>query len=69
MAVTAATVDFFRPLACEADAGVVRRVFLALDQKRRLRVKYWSVSSSRGNVREIVPHALGYDGFRWHVRA
>ena len=65
----AATVDFFRPLVREADAGVVRRVFLALDQKRRLRVKYWSVNSSRGSLREIAPHALGHDGYRWHVRA
>ena len=68
-ATVAARVDFFRPLAREADAGVERRVFLALDQKRRVRVKYWSVNSSRGSVREIAPHALGHDGFRWHVRA
>lgn len=64
-----ATVDFFRPLVREADAGVERRVFLALDQGRRLRMKYWSVNSSRGSVREIAPHALGHDGYRWHVRA
>ena len=63
------TVDFFRPLAREADAGVQRRVFLAMDQGRRLRVKYWSVNSSRGSLREIAPHALGHDGYRWHVRA
>lgn len=66
---TSATVDFFRPLAREADAGVQRRVFLALDQGRRLRMKYWSVNSSRGASREIAPHALGHDGYRWHVRA
>jgi WYL domain len=65
----APTVDFFRPLVREADAGVERRVFLALDQGRRLRVKYWSVNSSRGSLREIAPHALGHDGYRWHVRA
>jgi hypothetical protein len=63
------SVDMIRPLAREADAGVERRVFVALDQKRRLRVKYWSVNSSRGSVREIAPHALGHDGCRWHVRA
>lgn len=63
------TVDFFRPLAREADAVVQRRVFLAMDQGRRLRVKYWSVRSSRGGMREIAPHALGHDGYRWHVRA
>jgi hypothetical protein len=66
---SAATVDIFRPLVREADAGVERRVFLALDQKRRLRVRYWSVNSSRGSLREIAPHALGHDGYRWHVRA
>ena len=65
----APTVDFFRPLIREADAGVQRRVFLAMDQGKRLRVKYWSVSSSRGASREIAPHALGHDGYRWHVRA
>jgi hypothetical protein len=64
-----ATVDFFRPLVREVDAGVQRRVFLALDGGRRLRVKYWSVSSSRGSSREIAPHALAHDGYRWHVRA
>jgi predicted DNA-binding transcriptional regulator YafY len=65
----AATVDFFRPLVREAGGGVQRRVFLALEQGRRLKIKYWSVNSSRGSVREIAPHALGHDGYRWHVRA
>ncbi len=63
------TVDFFRPLVREADAVVQRRVFLSMDQGRRLRVKYWSVNSSRGALREIAPHALAHDGYRWHVRA
>lgn len=63
------TVDFFRPLAREADGAVQRRVFLAILQGKRLRVKYWSVNSSRGATREIAPHALGHDGYRWHVRA
>jgi len=63
------TVDFFRPLAREADGVVQRRVFLAMDQGKRLRVKYWSVNSSRGSLREIAPHALAHDGYRWHVRA
>lgn len=65
----APTVDFFRPLVREADAVVQRRVFLAMDQGKSLRVKYWSVNSSRGTMREIAPHALGHDGYRWHVRA
>lgn len=68
-ATVAARVDFFSPLVREAGVGVQRRVFLALDQKRRVRVRYWSVNSSRGSWREIAPHALGHDGYRWHVRA
>lgn len=67
--VAVAAVDFFRALTREADAVVERRVFLAVEGRRRLRVKYWSVNSSRGSLREIAPHALGHDGYRWHVRA
>lgn len=52
-----------------ATADVERRVFLALPESRRLRVKYWSVHSSRGSLRDIAPHALGHDGYRWHARA
>ena len=69
IAPTLTTVDFFKPLVREADAVVQRRVFLAIDQGKRLRMKYWSVHSSRGSLREIAPHALGHDGYRWHVRA
>ena len=66
---SAPTVDYIRPLTREADAEVQRRVFLAINQGRMLRVKYWSVHSARGAQREIAPHALGHDGYRWHVRA
>lgn len=65
----AATVDVFQPLVRRASQGVERRVFLAMEQGRRLRVRYASLSSSRAEWREIVPHALGHDGYRWHVRA
>lgn len=62
-------VDVFSPPARKALAAVERRVFLALDQSRKLAVKYWSVNSSRSGTREIAPHALAHDGYRWHVRA
>lgn len=64
-----ATVDFIRPIAREAAGEVQRKVFVALDQRRRLRVKYGSVKSGRVSMREIAPHALGHDGQRWHARA
>jgi len=62
-------VDFFTPPVRRAEPGVERRIFLALDQGRRITVEYWSVSSSGKKRREIAPHALGHDGLRWHARA
>ena len=64
-----AKVDFFTPPERVAAAGVERRVFLAIEQGRRLRVKYWSVNSNGVKLREIAPHALGHNGYRWHARA
>ena len=34
-----------------------------------LRVVYQSMTSPDPKERELSPHALGHDGFRWHVRA
>lgn len=34
-----------------------------------VKVLYQSMSSSEPKNRVIAPHALAYDGFRWHVRA
>jgi hypothetical protein len=52
-----------------AAAVVERRVFVALAQGRRVRVRYGSVSGGNGRWREFAPQALGHDGLRWHVRA
>jgi hypothetical protein len=52
-----------------ASPSVERRVFVALDQGRRIAVRYGSVSGGSGKLREIAPHALGHDGLRWHARA
>ena len=62
-------VDLFVAPARKATPEVERRVFLAMDSGRRLRVKYWSVHSSGAKWRQIAPHALAHDGCRWHVRA
>ena len=47
----------------------VRNVLLACTQRRRLAIRYQSMSSSEPEDREIAPHALVHDGFRWHARA
>lgn len=49
--------------------STVRHVLLACTQRRRLAVRYQSMSSPEPAEREIAPHGLAHDGFRWHARA
>jgi hypothetical protein len=51
------------------DAGIARRVMVALLEKRSLRVRYLSVNSSSDEWRELVPAGVAWDGKRWHARA
>jgi len=53
----------------EAGAVVERRVFLAILNSLRIKVRYASVNSSKEEWRWLRPHALGNNGARWHVRA
>ena len=53
----------------EAGAAVERRVFLAVLNGLRIKVRYASVNSSKEEWRWLRPHALGHNGARWHVRA
>lgn len=62
-------VDWFVPPARRPSDTVARRIFLAITGGRRVKVLYWSVSGGRASEREIAPHALGHDGYRWHARA
>jgi WYL domain len=48
---------------------VVVSLVRAIRERRKLSVTYHSVSSGGLGSRQISPHALGNDGFRWHVRA
>lgn len=41
----------------------------AINEQMALRVCYCSLNTGDESLRLISPHALGYDGFRWHVRA
>lgn len=53
------------------DAGVLMAVLQAVRERRSLDVLYQSMSPERSEPvwRRMTPHAFGYDGFRWHVRA
>ena len=48
-------------------AEVLRRVLDAIRTRRALSVRYQSLTSSRW--RDIAPHAIAFDGHRWHARA
>lgn len=55
----------------EVDLGVLRAVLDAVREGKSLEVHYQSMSRARPDPiwRRITPHAFGFDGFRWHVRA
>ena len=48
-------------------AEVLRRVLQAMRTQQALSVRYQSLTSSRW--RDIAPHAIAFDGYRWHARA
>jgi hypothetical protein len=51
----------------DVSADCLRPILRAMRERQALEVRYQSLSSSRR--RAIAPHALAYDGHRWHVRA
>ncbi|MGH8159696.1 MAG: WYL domain-containing protein [Rhodanobacter sp.] len=51
------------------NADVLHRVVRAIHAGRALEIGYQSMSSPEPTRRWVAPHALAYDGFRWHARA
>jgi hypothetical protein len=53
------------------DVHVLRSVVAAIRHKRALEIQYQSMNVARPEPmwRWITPHAFGYDGTRWHLRA
>lgn len=51
------------------DAGNLRAVLEAIHNRQAIDVEYQSLSSPAPRWRWIAPHALAFDGFRWHARA
>lgn len=48
---------------------VLRTIVIAIRRHEAVEVCYQSMSSPEQQWRWIIPHALGFDGFRWHARA
>lgn len=50
-------------------AETLRSIVTAIQRSEAIEVKYQSLSRSEPRWRWIAPHAIGFDGFRWHTRA
>lgn len=51
------------------DPQVLRDTLSAIRDKVALKITYQSMSRPEPTARWIEPHALAFDGFRWHARA
>lgn len=51
------------------DAETLRSVIAAIRNAEAIEVRYQSLSRPEPRWRWIAPHAIGFDGFRWHARA
>jgi predicted DNA-binding transcriptional regulator YafY len=52
-----------------APPAVLLAVVTAIRDGRVLRARYQSFSTPQPRIRRLEPHALVFDGFRWHARA
>jgi predicted DNA-binding transcriptional regulator YafY len=51
------------------NAKTLRSVIAAIRRSEAIEVKYQSLSRPEPRWRWIAPHAVGFDGFRWHTRS
>ncbi|WP_315718286.1 MULTISPECIES: WYL domain-containing protein [unclassified Bradyrhizobium] len=51
------------------DPAFLRTLLATIRDKRSIQIHYQSLTRADAMWRWITPHALGSDGFRWHVRA
>ncbi len=61
--------EIAEPPVRTASAEILWVVLAAIRERRALSADYQSFSTPNPRHRLIEPHALVYDGFRWHVRA
>ena len=51
------------------NAQILRSVVAAIRRSEAIEIRYQSLSRPEPRWRWIAPHAIGFDGFRWHARA
>lgn len=50
------------------DPNTLRSILVAIRSHTMVHIRYQSMSRPEPRFRWISPHALGFDGFRWHAR-
>ncbi len=51
------------------EAKTLRSVVAAIRRSEAIEIRYQSMSRPTPSWRWIAPHAIGFDGYRWHARA
>ena len=51
------------------DESILSKVLQAIRWGKTIEVEYLSMNKPEPSVRQLNPHAIAHDGFRWHVRA
>jgi len=60
-------VDMAPDIARNVEPECLRRILRAIRNRESIEIHYQSLTNSRW--REVAPHALAFDGYRWHMRA
>ena len=51
------------------NTDILRKIIRVINKKKSIEINYSSMNNPKPHWRFISPHAFGYDGFRWHLRA
>ncbi|MDO9424936.1 MAG: WYL domain-containing protein [Methylobacter sp.] len=62
-------VDVLEPVFRQVNAAVLQAVNQAIVAGKEVRVRYQSMSRTEPVEHRLCPHALVFDGLRWHARA
>ncbi|WP_369978763.1 WYL domain-containing protein [Xanthomonas bundabergensis] len=61
--------EVVRSPARAVNSTLLRDTLHAIRERRFLLITYQTMARSEPDQRQVSPVALGYDGFRWHIRA
>lgn len=65
----APTFDILKPLGRPIDNKILRDILTVIRERQSVEIYYQSMSTPKPEWRWVTPHAFGFDGQRWHLRA